>query len=136
MNKTGKVPVTGTTRPLLKYECIPWFIVWPPELEPERILARQRVLSSVPLFLLTLTTGAPPAGELLQPSQMFPAGAVVADRSGESWREGFWVCAARPGPTKLQVLIVAVLKAAEKGLLSGDEAHAAIAELGAMEELQ
>ena len=67
---------------------------------------------------------------------MLPAGVVLADRSGKDWREGFWVCAARPGPTKLDVLLQAVVKAAEKGLISVDEAHAAIAELGAMEELQ
>jgi hypothetical protein len=85
---------------------------------------------------MTLTTGAPPAGEPLRPDQMLPAGVVLADRSGESWREGFWVCAACPGPTKLQVLIVAVLKATEKGLISRDEALAAIAELGAIEEMQ
>lgn len=136
MNKTDKVPVTGTTRPLPKYECIPWFIVWPVELEPERILARQRVLSSVPLFLLTLTTGAPPAGEPLQPGQMFAAAAVVADPSGEIWREGILVRARATGPSKLEVLLVAVYVAAEEGRISAQESASAEAELLTMKELR
>src|ERR1035437_167129 len=54
------------TCPFPKVKGIYWFMVWPKELDPERILARRRVLSSVPLFLMTLTTGAPPAGEPLR----------------------------------------------------------------------
>ena len=136
MKTIDKTPATGTKKRLLEFKGGSWFIVCPAELDSDRILAQKRVLSSIPLFLMTLTTEAPPAGEPLRPDQMLPAGVVLADRSGEDWREGFWVCAARPGPTKLQVLIVAVLKAAEKGLISVDEAHAAIVELGAVEELQ
>ena len=136
MKKIDETPATGTHKRFLEFKGGSWFIVLPAELGSGRVLAQKRVLSSISLFLMTLTTGAPPAGEPLRPDQMLPAGVVLAARSGEDWREGFWVCAARPGPTKLQVLIVAVLKAAEKGLISVDEAHAAIAELGAIEELE
>ena len=136
MKKIDKTPATRTKKRLLEFKGGSWFIVCPAALDSDRILAQKRVLSSIPLFLMTLTTGAPPAGEPLRPDQMLPAGVVLADRSGEDWREGFWVCAARPGPTKLDVLLVAVIKAAEKGLISVDESHAAIVELGAVEELQ
>jgi len=136
MNETNKVPVTGTTRPLPKLRCITWCIVGPPELEPERILAQRRVISSVPLFLMTLTTGAPAAGEPLRRSQMLPAAAVLADRSGESWMKGVLVCATRPGTSKLVVLLVAVYAAARKGLISAEESAGAEAELLTMMELR
>ena len=113
-----------------------WFMVWPKELDPERILARRRVLSSVPLFLMTLTTGAPPAGEPLRRSQMLPAAAVLADRSGKSWMKGFLACARRPRPSKLEVLIAALSWAVGEGLISWEEGLGAVAELRTMKELQ
>jgi hypothetical protein len=45
-------------------------------------------MSQLALFLMTLTTGAPPAGEPLRRSQMLQATAVLADRSGERWIKG------------------------------------------------
>ena len=135
MNTIDKTPATGTKERLLKFEGGSWFILLPEQLDSDRILAQKRVLNSIALFLMTLTTGAPPAGEPLRPDQMLPAGVVLADRSGEDWREGFWVCAACPGPTKLDVLVEAVFKAALEGVISLDEALAAFDEFGAMEEM-
>jgi hypothetical protein len=135
MNKTDKVPVNGTTRPPPQFKWIAWFIVRPPELEPERTLAKRRELSSVPLFLMTLTTGAPPAGEPLRRSQMLPAAAVLADRSGERWIKGVLVCARRPGTPKLMVLLLAVYAAAHEGLISAEESAGAERELETMKEL-
>lgn len=130
--KTDKVPAT---RPP-KLKSIAWYIVRPEELEPERILARRRVLGSVPLFLMTVTTGAPPAGDPLRRSQMLPAAAVLADRSGDSWIKGVLVCATRPRPSKLEVLLVAVYVAARRGLISAAESATAEAELLMMQDFQ
>lgn len=135
MNKTDKVPVTGTTKAEPEYKYTTWFIVWPEGLNPECILAQRRVLRSVPLFLMTLMSEAPPAGDPLRPDQMFPVAAVLADRSGESWREGVLVWATGARAPKLMVLLLALCAAERKGLISAAESADAEAERLTMTEL-
>jgi hypothetical protein len=104
------------------YQRIYWNIVSPDELESARVLAKRRVLQSLPLFLLTLMRNPPQAGGLLPTGGTAPAGAVATGTAGERWIEGDLAYPKRLGASRPDVLIDALRLAALEDLISVDEA--------------